>query len=279
MGAPLTIRELASVALPTGHSDGWFLMLKAYFDDSGTDSESPVTGMGGLIGNLDQWEAFESAWGDKLKNPVPNRPPLKAFHLSHCAAKEGEFATYKQVECDILTAELRRIIAASDLISTASVIDRKSWDNLVVGPYRDILGDALQPCFLNCIDEAIRIAKVHPDGRKIAIVFDRGVECDKFKNIANEYMRPLADPWIQTITFGRVESIYPLQGADMAATESFWHAQKWLADGDAAQARIHFQEYLQTIRGEGLIIDREAIISELARRDPSTGLIWGEQPS
>lgn len=278
MKPPFSIRELASVALASGHADGWFLMLKAYFDDSGTDARSPITGMGGLVGNLEQWESFEAAWGAKLKNPVPDRPPLKAFHLSHCAAKEGEFSTYKQVECDLLTAELRRIIATSGLISTASVIDRKAWDNLVIGPFRDVLGSALQPCFVNCIDETIRIAKVHPDGRKIAIVFDRGVECDKFKAIADEYMRPLADPWIQTITFGRVENIYPLQGADMAATKSFWHAQKWLENGDTAQARIHFQEYLRTIRGEGLIIDREAILNELSRRDPLTGLVL-EQPS
>lgn len=253
-------------------------MLKAYFDDSGTDPKNPVTGVGGLIGNLDQWEAFERAWGAKLKSPVPDRPALKAFHLSHCVAKEGEFATYKQVECDLLTAELRRIIAAAGLISTASLIDRRAWDELVVGRFRDVLGDAIVPCFVNCIDEVIKIAGAHPDGSKVAIVFDRGIECQRLKDIADLYMRPLGNPWITSITFARVECTYPLQGADMTATESFWHAQKWLADGDFAQARIHFQEYMQTIRGEGFIIDRPSIINDLARRDPQTGLVFGGQP-
>jgi hypothetical protein len=221
---------------------------------------------------------LKSDWAKQLKKPVPDRPPLKAFHLSHCAAKDGEFRDYRQVECDFLTAEFRRIIARSDLISTASVIDRSAWDELIVGPLRDVLGGALEPCFINCIDETIKVAKVHPDGRKIAIVFDRGIESERLRQIADMYTRPLADPWIASITFAKVENVLPLQGADMAATESFWHAQNWLSGGDDSSARLHFQDYMKSIRGEGLIIDRPAILAEVSRRGPD-GFLLEEQLS
>lgn len=266
------------MALPTGHRDGIFVMLKAYFDDSGTHGGSPVTGMGGLIGTVDQWTRFEDAWGAKLAAPLPDRPRLKAFHLSKCTAKDGEFQTYKQVECDFLTAEFRRIIAGSGLISTASVIDRAAWDDLIVGPLRVVLGGALEQCFINCIDETIKVAKAHPEGNKIAIVFDRGIETDRLRGIADEYMRPLGNPWIASITFAKVEDVYALQGADMAATESFWHAQKWLAGTDQTTARAHFLDYMKSIRGEGLIIDRASIISNVLRRGPDGFLLEG-QPS
>ena len=246
-------------------------MLRAYFDDSGTHSGSPVTGMGGLVGTIPQWEHFEQQWGEKLKNPVPGKPPLKAFHLSHCAALRGEFQNYGRAESDLVTAEFRRIIASSGLVSTASVIDRVAWDELILGPIREVLGSALEPCFGNCIDESMRIAKIqeNPGNHKIAIVFDQGIKSGRLQHMADLYMRHVGgNPWITSITFAKVQDVLPLQGADMAATESYWHAQKWLEAGDAAQARVHFQDYLKTVRGEGLIIDREAILGEVARRGP-----------
>jgi hypothetical protein len=250
-------------------------MLRAYFDDSGTHDGSLVTVMGGLIGTIDQWKDFEDRWAAKLAAPAPGRPPLRMFHLSHCAAKEGEFRTYTQAECDFVTREFRQIIAQSQLVSTASVVERQAWDALIVGPLRDVLGNALEPCF----DETIRVAKVHPEGRKIAFVFDAGIECERLRHMGDLYMRPLGNPTITSVTFSKVECLLPLQGADMAATESYWHAQKWLADGNTAEARAHFQDYMKTIRGEGLIIDRAAIVGEISRRG-SDGLLLNEgQPS
>ena len=63
VNARLSMRDLVGVALPTGHRDGIFVMLRAYFDDSGTHGGSPVTGMGGLIGTVAQWEKFEIRLG------------------------------------------------------------------------------------------------------------------------------------------------------------------------------------------------------------------------
>src|SRR5215471_17060913 len=34
--------------------------------------------------------------------------------------------------------------------------DRKAWEDLVIGPYRDVLGSALSICFADCIAETNR---------------------------------------------------------------------------------------------------------------------------
>jgi hypothetical protein len=130
-------------------------MTEAYFDDSGTHADSAVTVMGGLIGSTEQWGVFKERWSEKLGRPLFGKPSLKAFHLSHCAAHDGEFRGYSEAEVDAVTHDFRQIIIDADLIGTASVVDKMAWDQLIVNPIRDVVGDALQPCFVDCIDQAI----------------------------------------------------------------------------------------------------------------------------
>jgi hypothetical protein len=103
------------------------MMLRAYFDDSGTHSSSGVV-MGGLIGTVEQWDRFERAWAAKLADPLPGcgKPPLKTFHLSACAGRwpRSGFEDYTDAEQDAVIHDFRQIILDCMLTSTASAIDR-----------------------------------------------------------------------------------------------------------------------------------------------------------
>jgi hypothetical protein len=244
------------------------MMLRAYFDDSGTHASSDVAVMGGLIGTVAQWERFEIEWAAKLKNPQPGKPPLKMFHLSACNARDGEFESYNRAEQDLLIRELRQIIIDARLTSVAMAVDKKAWDELIVGPLREVLGDALSPCFENCISEVVRIANPHAHGDKIALIFDKGIETQRFRRIAEMFTLPLGRPRIVSVNFVRVEDVLPLQGADIVATENYWHAAQWLKLGEVALPRPHLRHFLDNMLAEGLILDREAIASEVARRRP-----------
>jgi capsid portal protein len=131
---------------------GVVALLRAYFDDSGTHAGSAVVVLGGLIGTDSEWESFDAAWRAQLAVPLPDKPRLKKFHLSSCVAAEDEFRHYKPVEREAVVGAFRDIIIHSGLASTASAVDRVAWDELVTGPVRRLLGAALQPCFLNCLD-------------------------------------------------------------------------------------------------------------------------------
>jgi len=251
-------------------------MLRAYFDDSGTHPESHVTVMGGLVGSAAQWKQFERQWAEKLEHPLPGKPPLNLFHLSECKAGAGEFADYNLTERDAVTHDFRQIIIASDLIGTASAVDRRAWNELVVGPFRTQLGDALSPCFEHSISETIRIAGPRPDGDKIQIVFDQGIDCPRLRVIADCATRLLAThAWVRSINFAKVHQTFPLQGADMMATEAYWHGTQWIQQGDSAEARAHFRHMLANLRCESVILGRheiEAVLdevrAELAQRGP-----------
>jgi hypothetical protein len=236
-------------------------MLRAYFDDSGTHADSEVVAVGGLVGNVAQWMQFEREWSAKLADPLLGygKPPLQMFHLAHCNARNGEFAGYTDGECDAVTHDFRQIIIDSKLIATASMIDKRAWDELVVGPIRQWIGDAVDVCVENCLSEAIKIAGAHPDGDMIAAVFDRGIWTQRIKNITDEYTLDLASPRIVSVAFSNVKDVLPLQGADISATENYWFGIKMLRGGIGAQPRPHMRHYLENMFAEGFIIDRARI--------------------
>jgi hypothetical protein len=266
----LSIRELAALALPTGAEEGVLMLLKAYFDDAGSHSDSDVVVIGGLIGTIPQWTAFETAWMEKLQCPLPSKPALKKFGLADCTNHVKDFLGWSDAESDALTHDFRRIILEAKLTSTASAVDRNAWRNLVTGNYRKILGSDIGACFNNCLARVMTFAQGLPDGpTKIAVVIDQGIESAAMREIAEVYMRHVGgDPWFTTITFGRVDQIQPLQGADTVATESYWFARAWLKFGLDAKPRAHMQHYLKSMLAEGLILDREAIVTELSLRGP-----------
>jgi len=148
-------------------------MLKGYFDDSGTHDGAPIAVMGGLIGSVEQWERLEDRWGKQLANPLPEagKPRLKMFHMADCEASQGEFRDYKPPERMLVAQQFRRCITECDLVYTSSSVDVAAWDELIIGPAREVLGSAIEVGFVNCLDRA---RAVTPLRGKIAVVFDQG---------------------------------------------------------------------------------------------------------
>ena len=145
----------------------------------------------------------------------------------------------------------------------------------MVGPLRNVLGEALQPCFVHCIDQAVLYAAKDATDDKLAVVFDQGFCADRLQQIVDQYTKYVAErssAITLTMTFGSVSKILPLQGADMVATENYWDAGRWLKDVEL-RPRAHFRHYLRHVRSQGLILDREAILAELKRRGPDGTLL------
>jgi hypothetical protein len=251
-------------------------MLKAYFDDSGTHKGSPAVVLGGLIGTILQWETFESEWQGTLAKPLPEvgKSPLHNFHLRPCILGYDDFSEYKEVERELTARHFRDVIHNANLISTASVVDGRAWSELVVGPYRDVLGSAISFCFLHCLDRARAFALNHPEGEKIAVMIDRGIECDRLHLIIDAF-RNYSDieEKFCSITFGKVNDHFPLQGADIIATESYWYAEKWLQSGGSAEPRPPFRHFFENMPSEGIMLDRQGILNDLSRRGPDGKII------
>jgi hypothetical protein len=137
---------------------------------------------------------------------------------------------------------------------------------LVIEPLRAELGGALSPCFENCISETIRIAGPHPDGDKIEIVFDKGIESPRLHRIADNFTRVLGThAWVRVVRFAKVQETLGLQSADVMATEAYWHGEQWIRQGDSAKSRAHLRHMLANLRCESVILGRQEIEDVLRR--------------
>jgi hypothetical protein len=260
MSAYVPIRELVKGgSLPTGVREGFLIMLRAYFDDSGTHSSSEVVVIGGLVGTCAQWDGFEAQWAAKLAEPLPGKPPLSSFHLSACNACDDEFTGYSRAESDAVIHDFRQIIIDAAVIATAFGADRRAWDEFIVGPASERFGDPVSACVERCLAECFAIASPHPEGERIAVWFDWGIKSNRLQEIAARFALPLMRPRIVSVNFAHVIDVLPLQGADIVATESYWHAIEWLKLGDAALPRAHLRHYTANTYYESSILDREAI--------------------
>ena len=66
--------------------------------------------MAGFIGTDEQWSAFDASWKAKLDAPLPDKPPLRSFHMADCEARSGEFSGYSTAEKDAVIHDFREII-------------------------------------------------------------------------------------------------------------------------------------------------------------------------
>ena len=133
----------------------------------------------------------------------------------------------------------------------------------MTGANREWLGDALDVCVENSLSEAFKIAAAHPEGDMVAAVFDRGIWTPRLKQVTEGYTYQMGRPRIVSVNFLAVEDALPLQGADISATENYWHAIRVMRHGIGAQPRAHMRHYLDNMFAEGFMIDRVRIVEML----------------
>ncbi len=257
------------------------IQIRAAYDDAGTHKNSEAVVIGELIGSAEQWDRFERAWAAKLAQPLPGKPPLSKFHLAECNSKAGEFVSYSEAEQNAVIHDFRRIIIDAKLTSVAAAIEKRAWDELVVEPYSATLGSqadrpliplsefprpplALGRCLENSIAQTIRIA-IGPatPGAVISAVIDQGIRNIDTQKVVDGFGRPPWNSHMPDIDWAQVTNSLPLQGADIVATESYWHAIQVLRKGVGAQPRPHLRHYLDNMLAQGLIVTRTEIAEML----------------
>jgi hypothetical protein len=238
-------------------------MLTAYFDDSGTHRDSEVVVFGGIIG-LDEkhWPPFESAWNAKLCQPLPNKPPLKRFHMTDCMARQGEFADYSQGERDAITHDFRQIVLDTEVHGFSCAVSLGDWDSIVGTRTLRGLRDPEFFCMSTAIKWSSDIARRF--SQQVKLVFDDMPE----KREANEHIFSMyhhghnmnvGEEVIAGISFMSSEKYAGLQGADMIAWETYDHAKKWLANDAEVPTRPHLTQLATSGRFIAHIAGRRAI--------------------
>ena len=226
--------------------------------------KSPIVAMGGLMGTDAQWDVFALAWEERLRNPLPGKPPLKQFHLAPCRAGGGEFVGYSAPERDHLTYLFRRIIIDFNFVTVACAIDKVAWNDLVFEEVAEQLGDPIEGCFVKCMDTICQILRIYKPGEKVTVFFDEGTRPQLGGHALALRMKG-GHPEVEGIAFAPVAKVIALQAADMIAFETYQFAQEWLKDPENPNANPHFREFLRRDLSAGLILHRP-IIEEIVAR-------------
>ena len=197
-----------------------FLVLKAYFDDSGTHLASDVVVMGGLIASEESWNALEPTWDAHLRYLG-----IKKMHMSHCEKGRKEFWGWERPKIDDCIATFREMIEKTHGRMLASAVGRKDWeDACAVTCLGDIFSDPLDFLFNTAMRRALESRRASAENSKeITVIFDsRGQNLAFWQNLAANYQRKWPNR-MAGFSFGLMEKIFPLQAADMIAYESFVH--------------------------------------------------------
>ena len=99
-------------------------MLRAYFDESGTDPRQPVVAVGGLMASKAKWERIEAEWTAELGRFRGEGFPISAFHATECEAGEGEFFGIAKEIRDTWPPRLAKIVERHKPICIWSAISR-----------------------------------------------------------------------------------------------------------------------------------------------------------
>jgi hypothetical protein len=200
-------------------------MVFAYFDDSGTHSQSDIVLMAGVFGYTNQWEYFSELWAQKLADPSPGKPPLTRFHMAECQASDGEFSGWKRHETDFLVHELGSIILKAGIYGFGGAIARRHYKELITGDLRRTTGDAETMCIINCFVKVINWAKEFAPGHRIALIFDDRPQKKRDIHKIFDVYRGSSDGHggtdLASISFASSKTIHPLQAADLFAWEIY----------------------------------------------------------
>lgn len=252
-------------------------MLGAFLDDSGTHAGSRVVVIGGLLGTDAQWDIFAKSWEARLAYPLPDRPPLKHFHLSHCRSGHGEFATYSVAERDSVNYVFRKIILDAGLLTIAAAVNKVAWDELVIGEAKEELGSPLQLCFFKCMEAVLTRCRLDKPGQEVTLCFDVGIrpEIDAFASFCESQRGTY--PELASIYYAPVPKVVALQGADMIAYETYKYGEQWFERRGESIPNPHFRDFVARNLSLGLVYDHDQIAEMVERighkKHPNKGIL------
>ena len=184
-------------------------VLHAYFDESGTHAESPVTCVTGYLFEEDQAEHLAREWSRTLADFG-----LTYFHAVESANRRNEFATLSREDDLELTKRLIGIIKRRMLIGVAYSV----WED---GSIEWARGDAYVLCATLVLNGVVswanergfkgQILYFYEDGHRYESLVRRIIE--KLTNTASSSYRCL------DVQFRPKKDCFPLQAADLLAYE------------------------------------------------------------
>lgn len=250
---PLRIRDALGGAFAF-RKGGAVVVMRAYFDDSGTHAGSEVVLWAGFVGHSSWWDRQEEAW-----QAVLDREGLQHFHMAECEAGDGPYGN--RASRDALTHDLRQTILDAGLVGTCVAAVPDAW-NAASPKLRSYTGSAAELCGWMCMDNVILLMeRMLPGwGQDVALAFyfDKGALSAKrqpFMGHVMNHVHGRAD----VVAFAEMRKSPALQACDMLAWELLQMARVMVRDNALPLPRPHFKPFVEAKRVEFNLLNHESI--------------------
>lgn len=166
------IRHVAMAMFMSRWRKGLIANFTAYFDESGSQSDTNTVVIAGFVAKAEEWIRFEREWGKVLE-----MFGVSAMHMRVFAHSLGEYATWKGNEGKrrAFLSRLVRIIRRRVIHSFASAVLMKDYHE-VNREYE--LSETFSPYTIagrNCVDKVVSwAAREKIEQSKVAFVFESG---------------------------------------------------------------------------------------------------------
>lgn len=187
--------------------------IECYFDDSSDPKREKYYACGGLVGNLDQWTAFEIYWAHETRD-------LKLpFRSTDCECGHGQFGRWPKPKRDELMARLVNVIWSVQLVGFGYVVPIPTFKKTFPTLNAD---DAFALVATHAIVNAAMIS--HRGGFDASLWFEDGKQKGKtlaaYDSVKGLAWKPSGR--LKGLHFGD-KGLRPLQSADLLAREAFKH--------------------------------------------------------
>ncbi len=218
MSATLSIRDVAAPLLSKAPEIA--AVLFAYLDESGLNPTARATVVGGLIGPINQWVAFEAEWRAALPAPIT------VFHTRDCQRGIKDYARMTEAERMALYDKLAMISAHYQFIAVAGSIINADWLSAKTDDgFRERYPSAYSFCFELCLLDIRRVAQAARQNVMVIYGFsDAYANRAAFVGHAYEQSQRFA-ACISSCSANRPENVVPLQAADMLCYEIYHQYQ------------------------------------------------------
>ncbi len=203
--------------------NGMFLMLSAYFDETGhsRDPRKSFVGMAGFLARADAWERFDSEWRQVCDSANVKMP----FHMTDFAHCRGQFRNWQEDGRKKLLSRLIDVIGRTKAIPVGAIVSVRDFQGLG-DKQRSELRDPYYIAFQECTYNLAFAAAITSPEEKVAMVYAKQRE---FTGGAEELWyaikkhNPLVGYWMNSYTPAEPVDFTPLQTADLWAYELGHH--------------------------------------------------------
>jgi hypothetical protein len=159
-------------------------MLRAFFDESGTDPRGPAFIMGGFLANCLEWERAAEAWDICLHES----PSINAFHHADAERLSGEFLGWGKIEADAKVLSLAKVIGHFQLQGFVTAISHSWFGPRDKRAAKGMFGTRIYDhAFLKVVSCVVHhVADSIPGSDKVDFIFERRLELKQCKSMFEE---------------------------------------------------------------------------------------------